>query len=131
MPGNDRRSERRPGATETFGGVRASIPRTIDITFDPRGVWAEVGPYKARGLLVSVGVKAPVWLPRLKAWSCSYQHGRDVLALAQRFGCQVTVHEAEAVPVEIVLTPRSQADRDVHRGVDDQLHLLDDDRHLW
>lgn len=72
--------------------------RAISVTLDPRQVWAEVGPYKARGLLLSVNAR-PIWLANRKAWSVSYEHGQDVLALAQHLRYDVTVVEAERAPL--------------------------------
>ena len=127
--------QERPAANRAPSNVndsRIRVPREryIEVTLDPRGVWAEVGPYKARGLLISVGAKQPVWLPNRGAWSVSYKRGVDAIALAERFRYVVVVKAAE-ITMELSGIPdssESQA-RDLPLEVHQGALRADGDRH--
>lgn len=83
-------------ARDTDTVMEAARPyrrRHLRVVIGTPGCWAEVSGWRARDLLVECGLRSPVWLPRLRAWSTSASRARDVIALAERYGYEVTVVE--------------------------------------
>ncbi|WP_343909042.1 hypothetical protein [Nocardioides aquiterrae] len=57
--------------------------------------WAEVSGHGSRQLLVDMTGRPPVWLTRSRAWSTTPKSARDLAALAELRGYDVTVTGAD------------------------------------
>lgn len=69
------------------------MAKRLTVTIGTPGCWAEVSGFRARELLVECGLASPVWVSRSRVWSTSARRARDVIALADIRGYEVTVNE--------------------------------------
>ena len=61
------------------------------LTVELGGVGSLVSGYRARDLCEQVTGRAPVYIPRLRGYSCQEHTAKDVVALAERLGYDVVV----------------------------------------
>ncbi len=88
------------------------------------GLGSLVRGYGSREMVETVTGRAPVWIPRLRGWSCQEQTARNVVALAESKGYDVTItgkrtRKAELFAIVSAAPPPRTAD------------LSDPERTLW